>query len=89
MWLKFNVIHAGLGFGDPHYITFDNLPYEFQGIGDYTLLELYQSSEATDPVFTIQGRLGQPDPGWQAEGVSGHVGLAFGDPSFAVHVSDA
>ncbi len=77
-------IHTGIGWGDPHYTTFDNVRYDFQGRGDFTLLELYQAS-GTDPVFSIQGRLGQPS-GWR--GVTGHLGLAFGDPNFAFHVSN-
>lgn len=79
-----NLFATGLGYGDPHYRTFDGRQYDFQGIGEFTLLELYESG-AGDPIFSIHGRLGQPS-GWRP-GVSGHIGLAFGDPSLAYHVS--
>ncbi len=77
--------HTGSGLGDPHYRTFDNFHYNFQGQGEFTLLELYQAGE-TDPVFSIQGHLGYPAD-WKDRGVTGHLGLAFGDPNFAFHVS--
>ena len=37
-------------FGDPHIHTLDNLTYTFNGLGEYTLIEI------SDGNFTLQGR---------------------------------
>lgn len=40
------------GWGDPHITTLDNRVYTFNGLGEYTLLQL----TAEDGNFTLQGR---------------------------------
>ena len=70
------------GHGDPHYDTFDDRRYTFNGAGDFTLLEvLPEDSEV--PIFTMQGRLGRVSF-WR---VTTHLGLSFGQPDLAFHVS--
>ncbi|CAK9292476.1 unnamed protein product, partial [Gordionus sp. m RMFG-2023] len=39
-----------VGFGDPHIITLDGLAYTFNGLGEFTILKLNDTS------FEIQGR---------------------------------
>lgn len=45
-------------FGDPHIITFDNLPYTFNGKGEFVLLRVNRAKDKLD----VQGRFEQlPD----------------------------
>ena len=75
-----NIILA-IGWGDPHYTTFDNRSYDFNDRGEYVLLEVLPTS-GDMPVFTLQGRM-EPSM-WPA---TTHRGLAFGRPELAFHVS--
>ena len=78
-----NAYPTGIGWGDPHYTTFDGEKYDFQGLGDFVLLDVLPAN-GTMPVFTIQGVLGRPT-GWSH--VTGHIGLAFGNQNLAFQVS--
>ena len=42
------------GWGDPHITTLDDEVYTFNGLGEYTLLQLTPASDNDD--FTLQGR---------------------------------
>ena len=44
---------AALVFGDPHIRTLDGLIYTFNGIGEYTMVTMFDSS------FTLQARTAQ------------------------------
>lgn len=74
---------AGIGWGDPHYTTFDDRSYDFQGRGDYLILEVLSTS-GDGPVFTLQGRT---DNSVTWPGATTHRGLAFGRSDRAFHVS--
>lgn len=73
-------VFLGSGFGEPHFVTFDGKRFSFNGLEDYTLLEVLPEFSNV-PVFTLQGRL---KPGFA---VSFHAELAFGKPDLAFHVS--
>jgi hypothetical protein len=45
-------------FGDPHFTTFDNTQYDYQGVGEFIAVE-----DAGDPGFVVQIRLSQLNPG--------------------------
>ena len=87
---------SAIGWGDPHYTTFDGVSYDFNDRGEYVLLEvlpknasddsemmpvLQPTNAAGDPVFTLDGRM-EPSM-WPA---TTHHGLAFGRPDLAFHV---
>ena len=72
------------GQGDPHYATFDRRYYTFNGNGDFTTLEVLPR-DSDVPIFSLQGRLGRVSF-W---GVTTHLGLAFGQPDLAFHVSES
>ncbi len=77
------VVHAGVGNGDPHYLTFDSTGYHhFQGIGDYTILEVVSIGD-NQPIFTLQGRLSRIGSNNR---VTWHTGLAFGSLEAAFEV---
>eukprot|EP00727_Mastigamoeba_balamuthi_P007038 m51a1_g2955 hypothetical protein (312) ;mRNA; r:655455-657272 len=42
--------------GDPHFVTFDNLSYDFQGFGEYTFLSSTVPTWLGDQTVNIQGR---------------------------------
>lgn len=74
--------HAGVGWGDPHYDTCDGRRSDFNGQGEFVLLEVLPTSGEMFPVFTLQGRMEHSM--WPA---TTHRGLAFGWPELAFHVS--
>ena len=76
-------IHAGSGSGDPHYRTFDGRYFDFQGVGDFTILEAQRKN--IPALFTLQGRLNILPP--HNSRYTWHVGLAFGQSDLAFEVS--
>lgn len=81
----FVFLHPALGWGDPHYVTFDrhstlgntwSANYHFQGRGIYSTLEVL--NEDGDIVFSLQGRHG--NGACPPRGVTWHTGIAFGKP---------
>ena len=46
--------YTAWGWGDPHITTLDDRVYTFNGLGEYTLLQLTTASGNGD--FTLQGR---------------------------------
>ncbi len=78
-------VYIGIGWGDPHYVTFDQRYFDFQDRGDFILLEVVpveKDVKTGAPVFILQGRL---DP--ISSGASVHRALAFGDQDLAFQVS--
>ena len=73
-------ITVGWGSGDPHYFTFDNRYFTFNGFGEFTLLEAISENNRT---FNLQGRLGTVSF-WR---VTTHLGFAFGHQHLAFQVS--
>ncbi|RVE65763.1 hypothetical protein OJAV_G00120000 [Oryzias javanicus] len=47
---RYQTPNSAVVFGDPHFITFDGVPYSFNGKGEYTLVT------SADKQLTIQGR---------------------------------
>jgi len=41
--------------GDPHVLTLDGLEYTFNGLGEYTMVDVHNSNVS----FTLQGRTGK------------------------------
>ncbi len=76
------VIYTAQGAGDPHYKTFDGRYFDFNGCGDYTMMEALSRDDGT-PVFTLQGRTGRVFF-WPA---TTHLALAFGHSNLSYHVS--
>ena len=74
-------ITTAKGFGDPHYTTFDGKRFDFNGMGDFILMEAL--SDDGTPVFTLQGRM-RTIPPWPR--TTTHSGLAFGYSELAFHV---
>ena len=73
---------SAIGWGDPHYTTFDGRMHDFNDRGDFVLLEVLPTSGEMSPVFTLQGWM-EPSM-WPA---TTHRGLAFGQRDLAFHVS--
>ena len=72
-----------VGFGDPHYRTFDGAYFTFNGQGDFILMEALDESD--NVVFALQGRLDTTPP----FPVTTHQALAFGHSNLAFHVSNS
>ena len=72
----------GTGHGDPHYETFDGREYDFNGMGDFLLLDI-RTPEGDSYEFRLQGRLDRVSF-WS---VTAHQALAFGQPGLTFHVS--
>ena len=68
----------GHGLGDPHYKTFDNQYYDFQGNGEYIYVELLDTDG--NVIYHVQGRIGFI-PAWNSNRVTGHRSVAFGSPN--------
>ena len=62
----------------------DRRSYDFQGSGDYTILEVVPTG-ASAPVFTMLGQLASLTD-WGST-ITGHTAIAMGDSSFAFYVS--
>ena len=76
------IIISAIGWGDPHYTTFDGRRYDFNDRGEFVLLEVLPTSGEMLPVFILDGRMEHSM--WPA---TTHRGLAFGRPDLAFHVS--
>ena len=68
-------IFAARGTGDPHYASFDDKTFDFQGLGDFVDLELL--SDNGNIMYQIQSRLYQ-NPRWRRATV--HSAIALGEP---------
>ncbi len=76
------MIITAQGSGDPHYTTFDGRYFDFNGYGEFILVEASRRDSKT-PVFTLQGRTGQVSF-WR---VTTTLALAFGHSDLSFHVS--
>lgn len=68
---------AAVTIGDTHLRTFDNLFYDFQAAGDFTLAEV-------DPGFTVQTRQVSGAPTWPNATVNKAVAARFGKTKVAI-----
>ena len=79
---------AASGSGDPHYYAFFGRYFDFQGSGDFVLLDvvsLDDELDTGDPIFSIQGRMIEQSP-WI--GATVHQALAIGDKDNAFQVRE-
>ena len=76
------MINLGTAHGDPHYVTFDGRSFDFNGDGDFLLLNVL-TPEGDSSEFMLQGKLGMVSF-WR---VTTHKALAFGQPGLSFHVS--
>ena len=53
--MVFFVFFLGLVAGDPHFKTLDGFDYTYNGIGEYTLLNVFDKNSGSK-IFTIQTR---------------------------------
>ena len=68
----------GHGLGDPHYKSFDNQYFDFQGNGEYIYVEVLDMDG--NVMYHVQGRTGFI-PAWGTMAVTGHQSIAFGSPN--------
>ncbi len=79
-------VAAASGAGDPHYTSFFRRYYDFQGSGDFSILEVVLSDDdlsTGDPLFVLQGRMIQVSP-WY--GATVQQAFAFGNQELAFQV---
>ena len=80
-------INTASGQGDPHYVSFFKRPFDFQGKGEFSLLEVIPLTEelvSGKPIFWLQGRL---VPYVHITTAAVHEALAFGDEDLSFQVS--
>lgn len=71
-------MYTGHGWYDPNFRTLDNERFNFQGLGDYVIVEALDVTEDDTVIaFAFQGRFTQHASN---PGVTWHTLLAFGEP---------
>jgi hypothetical protein len=78
---------VGFGFGDPHISTFDRLNFDFQVVGEFTLVE------DDDDDLTIQARTSPTiidEDGTESENASNYtaIGVGLGDETVAIYAGE-
>jgi len=83
IYIFFSILIARVH-GDPHLTTFDGRDYDFQGRGDFTVMQIVPDGQ-TEPIVRMDAYFDERrNRDWGSATTS--LGIALGTPEGAVHV---